>query len=380
MIEEFKQWYDDRHSYAKEWKKNNRDGKVVGYFCTYVPEEILYAVNCLPVRIIGGHEPPALATPHMFDMWCPFSRDCLSQGLAGYYDYLDGIIIAQCCLHIRQAFGAWQLQVPTPWSYYVCMPNAVTTSHAKKFLLGELAEFKIAVESWVGKKVTDADLDRGIDIMNTSRRLMKKVYEFRKEDYPLLTGTEAMTMVWASQLMDKREHNVLVEELLRGLPNRELDREPGIRLMIVGSENDDRPFMEMVESIGATFVIDDHCTGSRYFWDEISTNPDRLQAIADRYCDRVPCPTKDFQQETWERKRFPHILTLAKEYRVQGVILVQQKFCDPHECDIPSLKRYLEGNGIPCYVLEFEVTVPVGQFRIRIEAFIEQLRADELFD
>jgi benzoyl-CoA reductase subunit C len=180
--------------------------------------------------------------------------------------------------------------------------------------------------------------------------------------------------------MDKREHNILVERLLRDLPKRQFDRETGIRLMIVGSENDDRPFMEMVESIGATFVIDDHCTGSRYFWDEIAPKGDRLQAIADRYCDRVPCPTKDFQQETWERKRFPHILNLAKEYRVQGAVLVQQKFCDPHECDIPSLRRYLENNGIPCYFLEFEVTVPVGQFRIRIEAFIEQLRADELFD
>jgi benzoyl-CoA reductase subunit C len=380
MIEEFKQWYDDRHSYAKEWKKNNRNGKVVGYFCTYVPEEILYAANCLPVRIMGGHEPPALATPHMFDMWCPFSRDCLSQGLAGKYDYLDGVMIAQSCLHIRQAFGAWQLQVPTPWSYYLCMPNAVTTSHAKKFLAGELAEFKKAVEEWVGKTITDADLDRGIDIMNTNRRLMKQVYEFRKEDNPPLTGAEAMTMVWSSQIMDKREHTVLVEQLLRDLPNRRLDRDPGVRLMIVGSENDDRLFMEMVESIGATFVIDDHCTGSRYFWDEIVAQGDRLQAIANRYCDRVPCPSKDFTQGTWERKRFPHITNLAKEYRAQGAVLIQQKFCDPHECDIPSLRRQLEINGIPCYFLEFEVTVPVGQFRIRIEAFIEQLRADELFD
>jgi benzoyl-CoA reductase subunit C len=260
------------------------------------------------------------------------------------------------------------------------MPNAVTTAHAKKFLAGELAEFKKAVEEWVGKAITDADLDRGIDIMNTNRRLMKQVYEFRKEDNPPITGAEAMTTVWASQIMDKREHNVLVEQLLRDLPNRKLDRDPGVRLMIVGSEHDDRPFMEMVESIGATFVIDDHCTGSRYFWDEIVTQGDRLQAIANRYCDRVPCPSKDFTQGTWERKRFPHIINLAKEYRVHGAVLIQQKFCDPHECDIPSLRRQLEDNGIPCYFLEFEVTVPVGQFRIRIEAFIEQLRADELFD
>jgi hypothetical protein len=56
MIEMFTEWYNARHEYAKEWKKKT-GGKVLGYFCTYVPEEILYAANVLPVRILGSHEP-----------------------------------------------------------------------------------------------------------------------------------------------------------------------------------------------------------------------------------------------------------------------------------------------------------------------------------
>ena len=380
MIEDFKECYDNRHDYAKNWKKKNPDGKVLGYFCTYVPEEILYASNILPVRILGGHEPPHLATPHMFDMWCPFSRDCLNQGLEGKYDYLDGIMIAQSCLHQRHAYAAWEIQIPTPWKYYLVMPNAVRSPRSRPFLAGELEDFKKAVEEWVGKPITDNDLDRGIEIMNANRRLMKEVYEFRKLENPPITGTESMTMVWASQLMDKREHNDLLRQLLEDLPNQKLDRGQGIRLMIVGSENDDTPFMEMVESIGGTFVIEDHCTGSRYFWDEVLPENNLIQAIANRYCDRIPCPSKDWGQGEWKQKRFPHILTLAQEFGVQGVVLMQQKFCDPHECDIPSLRRYLESNDFPCYFLEFEVTVPIGQFRIRIEAFLEQISAEELFD
>ena len=380
MIEDFKECYDNRHDYAKNWKKKNPNGKVLGYFCTYVPEEILYATNILPVRILGGHESPHLVTPHMFDMWCPYSRDCLNQGLEGKYDYLDGIMIAQSCLHQRHAYATWEIQIPTPWKYYLVMPNAVRSPRSKPFLAGELEDFKKAVEEWVGKPITDNDLDRGIEIMNTNRRLMKEVYEFRKPENPPITGTESMTMVWASQLMDKREHNDLLKQLLEDLPNQKLDRDQGVRLMIVGSENDDTPFMEMVESVGGTFVIEDHCTGSRYFWDEVLPENNQIQAIANRYCDRVPCPSKDWGQGEWKQKRFPHILTLAQEFGVQGVVLMQQKFCDPHECDIPSLRRYLEGNGFPCYFLEFEVTVPVGQFRIRIEAFLEQICAEELFD
>ena len=52
---------------------------------------------------------------------------------------------------------------------------------------------------------------------------------------------------------------------------------------------------------------------------------------------------------------------------------MQQAFCDPHEADTPALRQLLEGNDIPVYFLEFDVTVPIGQFRIRLEAFLEQL-------
>jgi benzoyl-CoA reductase subunit C len=378
ILNRFNDVWELRHEYARDWKRRT-GGKVIGGMCTYVPEELLYAADILPVRILGGHEPPTLATPHVFDMWCPFCRDCLNQGLKGKYDYLDGIIESNACLHLRHAFGSWEIHVPTPWTYWFVMPNAVRSPRAKPFLRGELVDFKDALQKLTGKTITDSDIDKGIDIMNTNRRLMKQVYEFRKEDNPLITGTEAMTMVWASQLMDKREHNELAKQLLEALPKRKLDREQGVRLMIIGSENDDREFLEMVETIGATFVIEDHCTGSRYFWDEVAPDKDLLQAIADRYCDRVPCPNKDWSIEDGSRKRFPHILQLARDFRVQGVILSQQKFCDPHELDIPSLRRYLEDNGIPTYFLEFEVTVPVGQFRIRVEAFIEQILAEDLF-
>ncbi|MDP2729726.1 MAG: benzoyl-CoA reductase, bzd-type, subunit N [Dehalococcoidales bacterium] len=379
ILKQFNDIWQLRHEYAKDWKQKN-GGKVVGCMCTYYPEEVMYAAGMLPVRILGGHEATSQAAPHMFDMWCPFSRDCLNQALKGKYDYLDGVMEVNTCLHMRVAYGAWTANVPTPWSYYFVMPNAVRSPHAKTFLRGELVEFKKALEEWTGKTISEEDLDRGIDIVDTNRRLMKQVYEFRKEDNPPITGTEAMTIVWASQLMDKREQNEMLKQLLETLPERKLDRETGVRLMIVGSEDDDREFLNMVETeLGATFVIEDHCTGTRYFWDEITPQKDRLQAIADRYCDRTPCPSKDWGMEDGSRVRFDKILEFAKEYRVQGAILTQQKFCDPHELDIPSLRRVLENNGIPCYFLEFEVTVPLGPFKIRVEAFIEQLLAEELF-
>jgi benzoyl-CoA reductase subunit C len=371
-VERFKEIYESRHQYAKDWKART-GGKVIGYLCTYTPEELIYAAGILPVRIMGAHEPQDVTEPHIYAMFCPYCRDCLAQGLLGRYDYLDGVMIGQSCLHIRQTFRSWELHIPTDYSYYLYVPHCVQSVGAKPYLAAELAEFKKSLEEWTGKSITNDALDEGIDIVNTNRRLMRQVYELRKAEEPPLTGTEAMQMVCASQVSDKREHNELLNQALEELPQRDIDRETGVRLMTTGSVCDDFPFMEAVESeMGATFVIDEHCTGTRYFWNEVIPQGDRLAAIAARYIDRPPCPQKDWP----ERTRFPHILKLAKDWNVQGALVIQQKFCDPHELDIPPLREYLEQNGVPSYFLEFEVTVPIGQFSTRVEAFLEMLQLE----
>jgi benzoyl-CoA reductase subunit C len=378
MFEQFQSWFENRHEYAQEWKAQT-GGKVLGYFCTYVPEEILYAADVLPVRIMGSHEPLDLTEPYIFGMFCPFCRDCLSQGLRGRYDYLDGVMIAQSCLHIRQTFNAWREHLPRELNYYLPHPMNVQTAAAKPYLAGELEAFKKAVEEWVGREITPADLERGIEIMNENRRLMRQVYETRKGDQPRLTGLDAMYMVVSSQMTDKSDHNAQLEKTLRDLPHRSATRDIGERLMILGSEDDDTDFVDMVEALGATIVIDDHCTGTRYFWNEVEPaenfDGDQLIAIASRYVERSPCPSKDWPG----RNRFPHIMGLADEYRVDGVILIQQKFCDPHELDIPPLTWAFEEKGLKTLFLEFDVTVPIGQFQTRVEAFLEMIREEDLF-
>jgi benzoyl-CoA reductase subunit C len=372
-IEKFQEVYENRHDYANIWKAKHPGRKILGCFCTYVPEEIPYAAGVLPVRILGSHEIEDYTAPHLFGMFCPFCRDVLAQGLQGRYQYLDGICDANCCMHLLQSFEAWGLNVkPPPKVLRVDTPSSTQNPYSKKYLSGELKYFKEDIEEWVGKKITDQDLNHAIEVYNENRRLMREIYELRKGDHPPITGLESMYMVVSSQFMDKEEHNKLLKEALKELKDRKLNRETGTRLMIVGSENDDVEFIAMVEQkivLPATIVIDDHCTGSRYFWNEVPPEKDRLQALASRYIDRAPCPNKDWPG----RLRFPHVLQLAKDWRAEGAIVIQQKFCDPHELDIPSLREYLGKNGVPTYFLELDVTVPVGQFSTRVEAFIESL-------
>ncbi len=374
MFAKFFDWYENRHDYARKWLEKN-GGEVVGCFCSYAPEELTYAAGLLPVRVLGSHEPQDVTEPHIFGMFCPFCRDVLAQGLKGRYDYMKGIMLAQSCLHLRQTFTSWKNHVPADYAFYLYVPNKLQTDHARPYFKGELEKFKQSLQEWTGRTITDEALKETAELYNENRRLMHEVYHLRKLPNPPVTGLEAMVMVASSFFVDKEEHNAELERILPELKSRRLDRETGGRLMIVGSENDDTEFVKMVESVGSTVVVDDHCTGSRYFWNLTQFTGDIMQDIANRYIDRPPCPTKDWE----ERRRFPHILNLAKEFSVDGVILIQQKFCDPHECDMVPLKEFLNSNGYPTLFLEFDVTVPVGQMKVRVEAFLEMLGVEELF-
>ena len=134
-----------------------------------------------------------------------------------------------------------------------------------------------------------------MEILDESRLLRAQTFETRKKDNPPLTGLEALLLRVTSQWIDKREHNRVLKDVLeKELPTRDLKLGDQIRLMILGSENDDTEFVTMVESLDAKFVIEDHCSEARYFWNERIPGEDRLAAIAARYVDCPPCPTKDW--------------------------------------------------------------------------------------
>jgi len=256
------------------------------------------------------------------------------------------------------------------------MPNNVQSPHAVPYLAGEIRQFKEAVERWIGRDITGDDIMRGIEIMNENRSLMHEMYEFRKIASPAISGEEAMEVGMAQQMVDKKEHSAALKEIIDKLKAGQGGNNSGTRLMLLGSEDDDIEFVNMVESVDSTVVIEDHCIGTRYFWNKVEFNgDDPIEAIAKRYIERPACPSKDWM----ERKRTGHILKLANEYDVAGAIVIQQKFCDPHELDIPAITKALHEADIKTLFLEFDVTVPIGQFKIRVEAFLEMLMEDDLF-
>ena len=71
MFAKFEDIVENRHQRAKELKAQGKP--LVGYMCSYVPEEIIYAAGAIPVRMLSSKEPPTLSDAHMQSFYCLFS-------------------------------------------------------------------------------------------------------------------------------------------------------------------------------------------------------------------------------------------------------------------------------------------------------------------
>ncbi len=110
---------------------------------------------------------------------------------------------------------------------------------------------------------------------------------------------------------------------------------------------------------------------ARAFWNAAAEDEAvaPLVAVANRYCDRPPCPTKDWE----ERERVGLVARLAAEWDCRGAVVLRQSQCGPHEVDIPTVRAALEAGGVPVLVLDSDGSRPASELEARTEEFLVAL-------
>ncbi len=66
------------HTAIGKWK--DAGGKVVGWLCTYTPEEVIHAAGLLPVRLRGDTRKASLGDAYLQSNMCPYARSCIGGG------------------------------------------------------------------------------------------------------------------------------------------------------------------------------------------------------------------------------------------------------------------------------------------------------------
>lgn len=351
-----------------------RGGRVFGFLCTYVPEEILHAAGILPVRITGYDEETDLddGNAYLYVNNCSFSRSCLQMGLTGEYEFLDGVVGGSTCDGARRLFDVWREYIGTPFHHVISVPRKYTDA-ALALYHTEVVRFQEHLEEFLGFKIDDDKLRASIDLYNESRRLLHALYELRKRDNPPLTGAEVMEVSNASYRMPKEIFNVWLQELLDELESSDIGHTGRARLMVVGSVLTNAEFIASIEREGGLVVTDELCTSTRYWGDLVK--PENFstpqEALAHRYLHNFPCARMYPSDE-----RFDRIIDYVKQFRVDGVVSQIIRYCVPYAHDHPLLKKRLEDIGVPILGLDLEYgTSGSGQIATRVQAFLEMIEA-----
>lgn len=374
MIEAFREILADRNRPIREAREKGR--RVVGWGCTYIPEEILHAAGTLPVRVLGGRGETPLGDARLYSNVCSFVRSCLDQALQGHYDGLDGFVTVNACDPIRRLYDAWSYYLKTPYVSIFSLPSDASDEAIDFFRL-ELLRLADELKRTLGIRVTEAALRRSIRLYNRSRELLGQLYQTRATDPPPLSGSEMLEVVLAGMLIPREHFCDLLEELLARLTSAAPKERPGsplsdrVRLLLMGSELDDPRYVQLIEEAGGVVVADDLCMGSRYFSglvDEAAVDP--FEALARRYLTRPPCPKLMYPAA----ERIAHLQRMARQYRVEGVIHQSIKFCDNHAGVYTVVRHGFEEMDLPILELEREYALSgAGQLKTRVQAFVESL-------
>ena len=359
----------------------------IGSVCGMIPEPLLNLDNCFSVRLrapkTGSME---MGTYYMTSIMCECARALLERAIEGGYGFLDCIIAPDACAQMNRCVeNIDKLRLIEKDGFFVTYSDVPMKSDetALRHYVRQMRQYVLEpLHDRLGIDVSDAALRRALERQNRVNRLVMQIGEYRRENRPRITGYEFAVLCLATFVCPKDYIVPLLEDVLEQLRTREPDagNPYRARVVMVGSEIDDPELIRLTEEAGALVVADSYCLGSFPERMEIQPNEgeDVLTQICRHYMERGQCPR--FMNTAKIEERHGFVDALAREYRADGVIYQQIKFCDYWGYERAYAAKVMrEQYGYPVLSVDRPYVVgSSGQLRTRVQAFVESIEIKKL--
>jgi benzoyl-CoA reductase/2-hydroxyglutaryl-CoA dehydratase subunit BcrC/BadD/HgdB len=346
-----------------------KDCSPIGFFCPYVPEELIHAAGALPFRLMGTPIKMSHVQAHLPSNCCHLVKSSLESLLQGELDFLKGVIFSHTCDSMQGLSDIWAHQGRLPIHFNLMVPSNLDSEHSHPYLKAEIERFKEFLESHSGK-MTPQKMKASIQLFNRIREKLGEIYIRRRRGLTQLSGSFFAQIIRAGYLMDRVRYLELLEELLNALPDKEEESKDLVPVYLSGNMAHSVSYLSLIEEAGAMAVQDDLCSGARTLRLMVPENLDPIEALTERYFTSFFCPTKHIGYQAHGET----LLGDVQKSGARGVIFLLYKYCEAHYFDYPDLKVALESKGIPTLLLDVEdPSYSLGQLKIRIQAFVEML-------
>ena len=368
------------------------EGKLaLAYNCSYIPEPLLDIDGCFSVRLRApGCVNPDLATYYMTNRSCPYSKSILERAFEGGYNFISALVGQECCTtmnRMEQYFEYCKI-IPNEKFFVTCIDMPVKKGEwYAGYFRRQIEQKVIAPLSKVyGIDFSEEKILEAIERHNELCRIITEIGDMRKADNPVITGYEFHVIQLVSQTCPKYLIMDKLRETLEELKERKPDAKSPYRtrVMLVGSEIDDPEFTKLIEMCGAYVCADRYCFGSLPGREQITVKEGQhpLDALAEHYMMTNECPRTMGTESILSRRNYMY--DLAKEYKAEGIILQNMKFCEYWGYERAIAAKWLaEGRNLPeaiptCQIERDYANAAIGQLRTRFQAFVESLEIKKI--
>lgn len=369
-------------------RQAQEDGKVcVACVCENTPEVLMNLPGTFSVRLraprTGSME---MGTYYMTSFLCEYSRALLERAMEGGYNFADCIITPDGCTMMNRCVENMELlhtmEKETFFYEYMEIPMKADDNGLNLYVLQCQNHILNPLAEHYGIDISDGAIRQAVAEHNRVCELIRKIGEFRKEEHPRITGYEYHIITMATYVAPKYLLIEKLEETLEELKTREPDEKNPYRarVVLVGSEIDDVDVVKLIEESGAYVCADRFCYGSFPGRDliELNDEEDALTQICRQYMYRGQCPRYMNMEKMLGRRSY--VNELAKEYKADGIIYEQMKFCDPWAYErMIGTQVMREEYGYPVLAVDRPYAIGVsGQMRTRVQAFVESIEIKKI--
>jgi benzoyl-CoA reductase subunit C len=354
-----------RRAYLEEIRPRCRG--IVGCFSNYIPEEILAAAGFHPLRVIGALT-ASVPPRRLFNPVCSFAQDAYAAACTGEFSVMSRIVFPNSCDSLKVLYQVWSGNTQLPPAVALLHPVSAAAD-AVSYFARRLREFSARMQREPGRRFTDDDLISTIKQYNQIRSLLRQLYALRKHSGSCLSGADAVALMTAGLMMDRNEYRTIVRQVIDDVQRKVCTDAPSKRMMLIGPLVDNIALLDAIESLGACIVYEDITNGARYCDGDVSVEGDVYENLARRYLTAGPSPTLVGDIENEEHKFSQRVA----ELEVDGVICINQKFCEPHVHNYLSKADILRQMNINVLMIEVEHNHSDISQRdvLRIESFVE---------
>ena len=353
---------------AKAWREAG--GKVAGHFQVYFPEEIAHAAGMLPFKVRGAPLEPTRADSHFGSYLCSILKTSLEAALTKAVT-LDAFFSHPICDAARNLAAIFGRNFSHPCQI-LYLPQNPNSQHSIPWLRGEYDRVKRTLESVAGTAITDDALRASIGVFNENRRLLRELYDVKRETPWLISAEDAYVLVSLAGLIPREEHNDLLRTLLPQVKARQRRAEDRIRVVFEGGFCEQPP-LDLIRVLGRMcyLVDDDFLIGLRYLTSDVPTTGDPLRSLAESYVERS---TYSPVQHDLRKPKEEMLLKRIERARAGAVIIAAAKMCEPGLEEQVAYTKTLDAKGIPYFVTEFEENMTSFEgLELQVETFLENL-------